>query len=392
MHSQKPTLFAFDCSGSIGNSVHDIYFGTLDYIMRKEYDSKRGDIIYLWGKQKAKITYETMKTFITNGVGTGHTHPQRIAEMLTEHKNQISKLVITTDGCVHAKHIKKCDLLMEQLGWYPEFVTVFIIGPKAKDVSVIAPFCRNSPHIIYNVDKNGKVTEIENVSLQNKEDFQQLIHIKTKVDFIKKYPSILNFTYSKQIGKGKDEELYQQLEQLQETIKKENDIEDKDISNVNINEEYEKKIEIIKDIAGGALEYFLTKTKDSTIESREKKIEDIRNDLITINEDRTFQKHKTVVEKKTNFKDLIKKNLETTEQTNACYEEKILSFGQKSDDQFIHNIRTSLNKQEKPKFDMGDKVIMKQTSDNQFIQNIRSSLKKNTVGPSINNAFNLDNN
>jgi hypothetical protein len=388
MQSHKPTLFAFDCSGSIGSSLHDIYFGTLDYIMRKEYNSNRGDIIYLWGKQKVKITYDLMKTFITNGTGYGHTHPQRIVEMLTEHKNEISNLVITTDGCVHTKHVKKCDLLMEQLGWYPEFVTVFIIGPKAKDVSVIAPFCRNSPHIIYSIDKNGKVTEIEHVTRQNKVDFEQLIQIRTKVDFIKKYPSILNFTYSKHIGKGKDEELCQQLEQLQETIKENSD----DNNNINIDKDYEKKIEIIKDIASGALEHFFGKTTDSTIESREKKIEDIRNDLITINEERTFQKHKTVIERKTNFKDLIKKDIDNPSDKNTCYEERILSFGQKSDNQFIHNIRNSLNKQEKPQFDMGDKVIMKQTSDNQFIRNIRSSLKKNTVGPLIHNQFNLDNN
>ena len=129
------TLFAFDCSGSV--DTDSLYFTTLQSIVDKYYVKDRGDIFVKWDNIFRYETYEELQTWIKSQKGYGGTSAELIAQVLKEQGPKIKHLIITTDGYIDSSNVTKSDDLMNALGWKPEYVTVYIIGTSAKDVSVV---------------------------------------------------------------------------------------------------------------------------------------------------------------------------------------------------------------------------------------------------------------
>ena len=341
------TLFAFDCSGSVNNV--SLYFTTLQSIVDKYYVKDRGDIFVLWDNIFTYKTYEYLQTWIKSQEGYGGTRSELIAQVLKNQGSKIKHLIITTDGYISSCNVMKSDELMDKLGWKPEYVTVYLIGKNAKDVSVLTPYVRESPHIIYDVNIN-ETKIIEEVLPHYIKSFTEMHNIKSKTIFMNQYPSILNYMFSKCRGKGADPEIVDKINKLEQTLKQD----PTDIVG------YETKIEYLKALASGLTKNNYDKTMDDSVNSREQFILDIKNKFNHVD---------------CTLKGGVGDKIET----------KPLS-----DDKFILNIRQELKKNVGSETNLkselqdctlkggvGDKIEAKPLSDNNFILNIRKGLKKN---------------
>ena len=177
------TLFAFDCSYSVNNI--SLYFTTLQSIVDKYYVKDRGDIFVKWDDIFRYETYEELQTWIKSQKGYGLTSAEQIAQVLKEQGPKIKHLIITTDGYIDSSNVTKSDNLLNELGWKPEYVTVYIIGTSAKDVSVVTPYVRESPHIIYDVNIN-ETKIIEEVLPNYIKSFTEMHNIKSKTIFMER--------------------------------------------------------------------------------------------------------------------------------------------------------------------------------------------------------------
>ena len=341
------TLFAFDCSGSV--DTDSLYFTTLQSIVDKYYVKDRGDIFVKWDNIFRYETYEELQTWIKSQKGYGGTSAELIAQVLKEQGPKIKHLIITTDGYIDSSNVTKSDDLMNALGWKPEYVTVYIIGTSAKDVSVVTPYVRESPHIIYDVNIN-ETKIIEEVLPNYIKSFTEMHNIKSKTIFMNQYPFILNHMFSKCRGKEADPEIVDKINKLEQNLKQD----PTDIVG------YETKIECLKALASGLTKNNYDKTSDNSVKTREQFILDIKN--------------------KFNHVDCALK---------GGVGDKI-EAKQLSDDKFILNIKQGLKKNVGSETNLkselqdcalkggvGDKIEAKQLSDNNFILNIKQGLKKN---------------
>ena len=341
------TLFAFDCSGSVNNI--SLYFTTLQSIVDKYYVKDRGDIFVKWDDIFRYETYEELQTWIKSQKGYGLTSAELIAQVLKEQGPKIKHLIITTDGYIDSSNVTKSDDLMNALGWKPEYVTVYIIGTSAKDVSVVTPYVRESPHIIYDVNIN-ETKIIEEVLPNYIKSFTEMHNIKSKTIFMNQYPFILNYMFSKCRGKEADPEVVDKINKLEQNLKQD----PTDIVG------YETKIECLKALASGLTKNNYDKTSDDSVNTREQFIFDIKN--------------------KFNHVDCTLK---------GGVGDKI-EAKQLSDDNFILNIKQGLKQNVGSETNLkselqdctlkggvGDKIEAKQLSDNNFILNIKQGLKKN---------------
>ena len=340
------TLFAFDCSYSVDNS--SLYFTTLQSIVDKYYVKDRGDIFVKWDDIFRYETYEELQTWIKSQKGYGLTSAELIAQVLKEQGPKIKHLIITTDGYIDSSNVKRSDNLLNELGWKPEYVTVYIIGTSAKDVSVVTPYVRESPHIIYDVNIN-ETKIIEEVLPNYIKSFTEMHNIKSKTIFMNQYPFILNHMFSKCRGKEADPEIVDKINKLEQNLKQD----PTDIVG------YETKIECLKSLASGLTKNNYDKTSDDSVNTREQFILDIKN--------------------KFNHVDCVLK---------GGVGDKI-EAKQLSDDKFILNIKQGLKQNVGSETNLkselqdcalkggvGDKIEAKQLSDNNFILNIKQGLKK----------------
>ena len=229
-------------------------------------------------------TYEEIQTWFTEQDGYGGTSPELIAKVLKEKGTHIKHLIITTDGYISSSNVKRSDNLLNELGWKPEYVTVYIIGKHAKDVSVVTPYVRESPHIIYDVSID-ETKIIEDVLPHNIKSFNEIPNIKSKIMFIKQYPCILNYMFSKCRGKEADPELVDNINKLVQNLK---------LHPTNV-VGYETKIECLKDLSSGVTKDNYDKTTDNcTLKSgMEVKIEvkPLSNDNFILKERQKLKKN-----------------------------------------------------------------------------------------------------
>ena len=215
------TLFCIDSSGSTGGN--EFYFDELKKIISAHYVENRGDIFYLWNSKKFKITFEQLEKFIETKKGFGGTEPYLIAETINEEKeNKFRHLIIITDGEVYESEIRSADEKMKNINYKFDYVTVFILGKEA-NLSVGAPFCRNTPNKTLEKkskdDKNYK--ELITLSREDIATLEQLEKYYNFSEFMNNYDKILKAVQANCIGRS-DEDLKKKLELMFENILKNN--------------------------------------------------------------------------------------------------------------------------------------------------------------------------
>ena len=183
----------------------------------------RGDIFYLWNSKKFKITFEQLEKFIETKKGFGGTEPYLIAETINEEKeNKFRHLIIITDGEVYESEIRSADEKMKNINYKFDYVTVFILGKEA-NLSVGAPFCRNTPNKTLEKkskdDKNYK--ELITLSREDIATLEQLEKYYNFSEFMNNYDKILKAVQANCIGRS-DEDLKKKLELMFENILKNN--------------------------------------------------------------------------------------------------------------------------------------------------------------------------
>ena len=214
------TLFCIDDSGS--TDMSDFYYEELKDIISYYYMKNRGDIFYIWNENKKKISYEDLEKKIENRQGFGDTYPYLIADIIEEEKeNNCKHLVIITDGCVSQIEISKADEKIKNINYTFDYVTVYILGNDA-DLSVGAPFCRNTPNKTF--AKKGPEDNFIELTTLSKDDIETLDHLEeynSYEEFMNNYDKILNAVQAKCIGRS-DQDLKKKLQIMFEKISKNN--------------------------------------------------------------------------------------------------------------------------------------------------------------------------
>ena len=210
------TLFAVDCSGSITGC--EIYFKKLSDLKLKYYKSSRGDKFYTWGSNYYYKTESEMDSFIANKKGTDGTCSYYIAEIGRETKNEnFEHLIIVTDGSVGTYDIDESDRRVVKYGLKYSFVSTYIIG-SGGDESVGCPFRRNSPGVTYVIDNNGNETVRASLSKEDIDSLNKIDQINNRNDFESKYESLFNAIRAKTLGKYRDSDLKNKLNNLKARI------------------------------------------------------------------------------------------------------------------------------------------------------------------------------
>ena len=226
------TLFCIDDSGS--TNLSNFYNEELKDIIGFYYIKNRGDIFYLWNSIKKKIKYEELESKLKLWKGCGETFPYLIADIIEEEKkNNCRHLVIITDGQVSQGEIKRADEKIKKINYNFDYVTVFILGRDA-DLSVGAPFCRNTPNKTFS--KKGLNQNYKEEVTLSKKDIETLEHLeefKNFIEFLYNYDNIFNAVQAKCIGTS-DKNLEKKLEKMFDNILKYN-------KNINIDLLNEKK-------------------------------------------------------------------------------------------------------------------------------------------------------
>ena len=219
------TLFCIDDSGSTSN---DFYYNELKEIIDNYYNKNRGDIFYLWNENKKKITYKELEEKIESKNGNGDTYPYLIADIIEEEKNNKCRhLIIITDGCVGSNDIEEADNKMKKIKYNFDYVTVYILSKDA-DLSIGAPFCRNTPNKTFS--KKGPDEDLKEEITLTKEDIETLKNLEEYNNydkFINNYDKISKAVQAKCIGTS-DENLEAKLEKMFDEITKSNNRFDED--------------------------------------------------------------------------------------------------------------------------------------------------------------------
>ena len=215
------TLFCIDDSGS--TSSNDFYYKELNDIIKSHYIKNRGDIFYLWNETKTKISYDQLLDKIKNEFGDGGTCPDLIADIIEEEKeNEFKHLIIVTDGSVEPDDVMRADDKMKNINYDFYYVTVYILGDDT-NLSIGAPFCRNTPNKTYSKkthDDNFK----EEITM-SEEDLQTLNHLEEYENydiFKNNYDNIYKAVQAKCIGTT-NLDLKKRLEMLFDKIIKNNE-------------------------------------------------------------------------------------------------------------------------------------------------------------------------
>ena len=135
-----------------------------------------------------------------------------------EKDNDFKHLIIITDGCVSEEDIKNADIEMNKIKNNFEYVTIFILGNG--DLSIGAPFCRNTPNKTYFKEKLD--SDFKELITLNKEDIKTLEEIDkfdNYNDFMNNYVRIFNAVKAKCIGTKENKELETKLESIISRIK-----------------------------------------------------------------------------------------------------------------------------------------------------------------------------
>ena len=224
--SNMRTLFCIDDSGS--TEYDKFYYNEVKNIIERYYDEKRGDILYFWNDGKTKVSYEQLQLKIEKTNGTGGTEPYLIAQIIDEEKqNECKHLIIITDGNVNQNDILFADEKMKKINYKFDFVSVYILGNQ-EDLSVGAPFCRNTPNKTM-AKKSGDEKYKELLTL-SKIDIETLENIKNYYnynEFKNNYEKIFNAVQAKCIGTC-DGDLKKKLEIMFDNIIKNNNNIDKE--------------------------------------------------------------------------------------------------------------------------------------------------------------------
>ena len=214
------TLFCIDDSGSTDGS--EFYYSELKDIISSYYVEERGDIFYLWNSTKRSISYEELKIKIENEDGEGDTYPSLIADIIEQEKEKKCRhLLIVTDGNVDQECIEEADEKIKNIDYNFEYVSVFILGDDA-DLSVGAPFCRNTPNKTF--EKKGPGDNFKELITLSKEDIETLNHLEQYYnynEFVNNYDKIFKAVQAKCIGTS-DENLKKKLEELFDNVLKDN--------------------------------------------------------------------------------------------------------------------------------------------------------------------------
>ena len=206
------TLIAIDYSGSIKNKTnyHD-YLGKK--ILPLYYKEDRGDSIYIWSEGRKGVKREEIMKIIYDKSGYGGTDSSQIALILKEQiNNDFKHLVIVTDGEVPLNFIKKSDQEMKKLinNIKLEFVSIFIIDTGGKvDLSVGAPYCRETANETVYIDKNGLEHPQASLFQEDLYEFNNLEKNEnyTQNDFLKNFARIESAVRAKTLGSSSESAL-----------------------------------------------------------------------------------------------------------------------------------------------------------------------------------------
>ena len=225
-------LFAIDGSGSTFNNF---YKTETKKIMEKYYLKKRDDIIYRWGSEiKKYLTKEELFDDIDKAK-LGGTESELIVKIIkNEKENNCKHLIIITDGCVSENDIISSDKAMNQIRYNFEYVTVFIIG-KDGDLSVGAPFCRNTPNKTL-IKENGllEFKEIITLSKENIKTLKEIDKYDNYIDFMNNFNKILNAVQAQCIGTSENKELESKIELIFKKINEKGQIENMKVFKQNV--------------------------------------------------------------------------------------------------------------------------------------------------------------
>lgn len=140
--SQSDTYLCIDDSGSTARET--MYWEAVSKLLNPSHK------IIKWGTNANFITYQDAVKLAQSKAGSsGYTHPENFARMIPENSN----LIIITDGCVESTSVKSCDDILQGRKFDSVIVWFCSTGGGAINMSVSAPFVRNTK--MYKIYRNN---------------------------------------------------------------------------------------------------------------------------------------------------------------------------------------------------------------------------------------------
>jgi hypothetical protein len=204
-------LIAIDFSGSTGGQI--FYWQTV----QKIFDNYSEARCILWDDRVQEPSRQIVQKQITNRNGFGGTRPEYVAKYCVEKK--IKNLVLITDGEVDSKSVELSDKFLSNYK-FDHIEAHIIFNSSSCNLSVTAPFTRNSPNKIYLYNKS----EIEPKIIQSidKDDFElyeKLETINTAEEFNIIFDKLKQLIIAQNIGRnGLEKSFIKKLTSLRNRI------------------------------------------------------------------------------------------------------------------------------------------------------------------------------
>jgi hypothetical protein len=201
MSKCETRLVAYDYSGS--TEAVDFYHITVQRILTQyePYD------VVIWNNNLKESSPRELARINRTRDGDGGTRPILVAEHCFN-KQIRGHLILITDGEILPRHVEALD---EYLSTHPLQLThidCYLIQTAENDkldATVIAPFLRGFPHIVYVFALNAQDPVIlANGGSSNEEFLEELGSISTVADFQAKFDRLFSEIVSKMLGKSQD--------------------------------------------------------------------------------------------------------------------------------------------------------------------------------------------
>lgn len=139
-------IIAVDCSGSTGNNA--MYWQEVEDTILSNPKS----LIWFWDDTITFLTTQQALQWCKNRTGRGGTYPACMVKSLPRDTSKVN-LILVTDGQVAEDQVRNCDEILKSAPFASVDVK-FINTGGVMNLSVSAPFTRNSPKVVIKVGKD----------------------------------------------------------------------------------------------------------------------------------------------------------------------------------------------------------------------------------------------
>ena len=177
--------FCADCSGSVSGSVN--YFAE---VLRMLEQTPRATAYFMWDGTLKEKSYEQMRAWAETRTGFGGTAPSVVAKLAAE-RSFHGTLRIITDGEVDGSEVDACDQCLHgealEAGGtghvFEKVEAAFVEIWRSPNLSALLPFTRFSPFEMKNLRSDGSRSDVDGVSAEDLELFEDFLRQRGGVDF-----------------------------------------------------------------------------------------------------------------------------------------------------------------------------------------------------------------